>query len=82
MTKGVTDTSEKSLEEIQSTTKAVEETNESNVHVKAIELMTKNGVSDSSLIRPPANVLNLLVRQNKSHFDCMMILIVIVGMIS
>ena len=39
--------------------------NESNVHVKALEIMNKNGVVDTILIRPLAN---LLLRQNKNQF--------------
>ena len=38
---------------------------ESNVHVKALELMNKNGVIHSSLIRP---IAKLLVPTNKSLF--------------
>ena len=38
---------------------------DSNVHVEALEIMTKNGVIDSSLIRP---VAKLLVPTNKSQF--------------
>ena len=65
ITKAVTDTSQKSLEETKSTTKAIEELVESNFHVKALELMNKSRVIDSSLIRPTAK---LLVPTNKRPF--------------
>ena len=63
-TKAFEDKSEKLLEESKSTTKALEEMNESNVHVKDLELMKKNGKIDTSLSRPLATLLV----QNKSHF--------------
>ena len=64
ITKANTDTSQKLLEGAKST-KAIEELYESNVHVKALELMNKNGVINSSLITPLAK---LLLPTNKSHF--------------
>ena len=65
ITKAVTDISEKLLEESESTTKAVEGLNESNVNVKASEFMNENGVIDTSLIKPLAT---FLVGQNNSQF--------------
>ena len=45
--------------------KAIEKMNESIFHVKASELMIKDGVIDIGLIRPLAN---LKIRRNKSRF--------------
>ena len=61
----MSDTSQKLLEETKLTTKAIEELDESFVHVKALELTTINGVNDSSLITP---IAELVVPTNKSHF--------------
>ena len=57
LTKAVTDTSQKLLDETKSTTKAFDELDESNVHVKVLELTNKKGVIGSSLIRPIAKIL-------------------------
>ena len=65
ITKAVTDTNQKLLEESKSTTKAVQNLVESNVRLKALELMNSNGVIHSSLIRP---IAELLVPTNKSQF--------------
>ena len=65
ITKAVTATSQKLLEETKSTTKAVEELDERNFHVKALELLNENGVIHSSLIRP---IEKLLVPTNKSQY--------------
>ena len=65
ITKAVTDTNEKFLEETKYNTKAIESLDESNVQAKALELMNKNGIVDSSLIRP---IVKLLVPKNKSQF--------------
>ena len=64
-TKAVTDTSQKLLEETKPTTKAIEELDDPNIHVKVLELLNKNGVIESSLIRP---IAKLLVPTNKSQF--------------
>ena len=55
--KAVTDTSEKVLAETKSNTKASEELGESKIHVKAMKLVNKYGLIDSSLIRPIAKIL-------------------------
>ena len=65
MTKLVTDSNQKLHELIKFNTKAIDGMNESNIHVKDLELMKKNGVIHSSLIRPLAK---LLVPTNKRHF--------------
>ena len=65
ITNADTYTSQNLFQETKSTTKAIEELHEPNVHVKALELMNKNGVTDSSLIRPKAK---LLVPTNRSQF--------------
>ena len=65
ITKAITDNSQKLLEETKSTTKTIDELDESNVPVKASELLNKNGVLDSRLIRP---IEKLLVPTKKSNF--------------
>ena len=47
------------------TTKSIEALDEPNVHVKTSELLNKNGVIHSSLIRP---LSKLLVPTNESQF--------------
>ena len=64
ISKAVTDTSAKLLEN-NSTTKSIEELNESNVYVKALELLNRNEEIDLSLIRLLAN---LIKPQFKSKF--------------
>ena len=66
----------KKLEESELTTKAIEEKNESVVHTKTLELESKNGVIDTSLIRALAK---FSVRRKKTNFDCLMILLVMFG---
>ena len=61
ITNAVTEANESSIEE----TKAIEELNESNVHVKTLELMNENWVIDTNLFRP---LVTLLGQQNKSQF--------------
>ena len=65
ITKAVTDNNPKLLEENKSTTKAIEALDKSNDHAKTLELMNKNGVIHSTLIRP---VAKLLVPSNESQF--------------
>ena len=65
ITKAVKDSNQKLLAKIEFTAKAIEEMDESNVHVKASELMNKNGLIHSSLIRP---IAKLLISTNKSKF--------------
>ena len=65
ITKPLTDTSQKLLEETKSNTKAFENLDESNKYVKNLESMNKNEVIHSSFIRP---IAKLLVPQKKSHF--------------
>ena len=65
ITIAVTDTSQNLLEKSKSTAKVIEELDESDLHVKALELMNKNGVIHSSLIRP---IAKLLVPTNWSQF--------------
>ena len=72
--KAVTDKRGKKLEESKTSTEAIEDLNETNVHVETLELTNKKGVSDTSLTRP----LAILLVQQKTILDCMMILIVIV----
>ena len=55
--KTVTDTSQKLLEETKINTKAIENLDQSNKYVETLELMNKNEVIDSSLIRPIAKLL-------------------------
>ena len=52
ITKTITDTNQKLMEETKCNTKAIENLDEPNVQAKALELMNKNGVIDPSLIRP------------------------------
>ena len=65
ITKALTDTNQKLLEEVKSNTKAIENLNESNKFVKILESMNKNEVIHSSLIRP---IAKLVVPKNKSRF--------------
>ena len=65
ITKAVTDTSQNLLWETKSTTKSIEELDESNVHVKVSEFLNKNGEFDSSLVR---SIAKLLVSTIYSHF--------------
>ena len=64
ITKAVQNTSGKLLEN-NSNAEAIEELNESNVHIKALEFMDKNGVFSPSLIRNSATFVG---PQNKSQF--------------
>ena len=64
ITKAVTDTSQNLHEETKSTKNAIEELDESNVHVKLLELTNQNGVIQSSLIRP---ISKPLVTKNRNH---------------
>ena len=57
ITKTVLDASQNIFEETKSTKKAIEELDESTLHVKTLELMKKNGVVHSNLIRPIAKHL-------------------------
>ena len=63
--KALEDNNQKLLEETKSTTKEIEEMDESNFHVKPSEILNRNGVILSSLIRPTAK---LLVPTNRSQF--------------
>ena len=65
ITKAVTDSNQKLLEESKSTTNAIMELDESNKYGKTLESINKNGVIHSSLIRP---IAKLLVPKNKSQF--------------
>ena len=65
ITKALTDSNQKILEEIKSITKAIEKPDGSNVHVKSLALMNKNGVVQSSLIRP---IDKILIPTNKFQF--------------
>ena len=65
ITKRTKDSRQKIHEESKSATKANEALDESNDHVKGLELLNKNWVIHSTLIRPRAKVL---VPSNKSHF--------------
>ena len=62
--KAATDTTEIMHEDSKSTTRAIEEMNESIVHVKDLKLRNRNGEQDTSLIRTIASP-TVLVRQNK-----------------
>jgi len=64
ITKAVTDSNQKLLEETTSNTKAIENLVESNKYVKTLESMHKNEVIHSSLIRP---IARLLVPETKSQ---------------
>ena len=65
VTNAATNRKEKFFEENKSNTKAVEELDKSNVYVKVLELMNKNGVKDSVLIR---FLVKLLILTNKCQF--------------
>ena len=65
ITKAVTDSNQKLLEETTSNTKAIENLVESNKYVKTLESMHKIEVIHSSLIR---SIAKLLVPKNKSQF--------------
>ena len=67
ITKAVTDSKQKILEETKSNTKAIENLNESNNYVKTLDSINKNEVIHSSLIRP---IAKLLLSKNKVGFDC------------
>ena len=56
ITKTVTESNQKLLEEAKSTTKAIEELDESNVKVKASEFLNENRTFPSSLLRPLAKL--------------------------
>ena len=62
ITKAVTGSNQKILEETKYNTKTIENLAESNKYVKTLELKNKNEVIHSSLIRP---IATLLVRKNK-----------------
>ena len=66
------------LRRLKAIQKAIEELDESNVHIRALELMNKNGIIHSSVIR---FIAKLSVPTKKVNFDYMMILIVVNGMI-
>ena len=57
--KTVTDISQKLIEKTKSTTKPIEEMDESNVYADPFQLIIENGVIDSRLIRPIAKLLLL-----------------------
>ena len=65
ITKTLTDTSQKLVEETKYNTKAIENLDESNKFVKTSESMKKNEVIRSNLIWP---IAKFLVPKNKSHF--------------
>ena len=65
ITKAVTDINQNLFEETKSKTKAIEELDDLSVHLKTFQLMNKNGVIDSSFIRP---ISKFLVPESKSHF--------------
>ena len=65
VTKAINETKEKVPETNRSTTKTIEEMNETNGYVKALELMNKNGKIDRFLMRPSGN---LMKPENKSQF--------------
>ena len=78
MTKAVTDSNQILLEETKFNREAIEALDESNDPLKALEILTKNGVIHSILIRP---ITKLLTPAKKITFDYIMILIVIIRMI-
>ena len=65
ITKAVTDSNQKLLEESKSTTKAIENLDELNKYLKTLELLNKIETVYSGLIRP---LSKLLVLKNKSQF--------------
>ena len=65
ITKADTDSNQNLLEEANSTKKAIAALDESNIHAKVLELMSKNGVVHPSLMRAIAKPL---VSSNKSQF--------------
>ena len=65
VTKAITETKENVPEANRSTTKTIEEMNETNRYLKALELMNKNGRIDRFLMRPSGN---LMKPANKSQF--------------
>ena len=65
VTKAVTDSNQKLLEQTKSNAKAIQNLGESNNYVKTLELMNKNDVIHSSFIRP---IAKLLVPKNKNQF--------------
>ena len=70
ITKAVTDGNQKLHEETSCNTKSFEELDESNVHIKALELMNKNRIIHSSLIRPIAKLLEPTIKsQFRIHDD-------------
>ena len=66
ISEAITDKSQEILEKTEPTTEAYADLDESNVHVKAVELMSRNGVVHSISIRP---IAKLLVPTNKSQFQ-------------
>ena len=65
ITKTLTDTSQKVLEETKSNTKAIQNLDESNNFVEILKSLNENEVIHSSLIRP---IAKLLIPKNKSQF--------------
>ena len=65
ITKTITDTNQKLLEETKYNTKAIENLDESNTYVKNLEIMNKDEIIHPNLIRPLAR---LLVPENESQF--------------
>ena len=65
ITKTLTITSQKSLEETKSKPTAIENLEETNKYFESLESMNKNGVIHSSMLRP---ITKLLVPKNKSQF--------------
>ena len=78
ISRAVTDGNQKIHERTDSNTKAIEELDESNVHINVLKLMYENGIIHSSLIGP---IAELLVPTNKSQFWIYNDLIAIIGMI-
>ena len=76
ITKAITEGNQKVLERTKPNTKEILQLDESNGHLKTLELLNKNGVSYSILIR---HIAKFLVTEN-INLDYTMILILIIGM--
>ena len=66
VTKAITDSSQKLVEDTSYNTKAIENLDDSNKYDKVLESMNKNEVVHSSLIRP---IAKLLEPKNKTNLD-------------
>ena len=70
ITKTVTESNQKLLEETKSKKRAIQNLDESNKYVKTLELMNRSEVIHSSLVRPIAKLLVSKYQKILVNFDC------------